>query len=90
MSANLDQELEEVIQRRKKLNAEIERLRGRKEQAEANLKTVEDEIRKKGVEPSEIDAMLQQLETKYAELIGSLKKSIEEAEQALAPFLKGT
>lgn len=85
-----DQELEEVIQRRKKVVAELERLRGRKEQAEANLKTVEDEIRQKNIDPSEIDEKLRQLEAKYLELIQTLQANVKEAEEALAPFLKGS
>lgn len=87
--SNLDQELEAVTQRRKKVVAELERLRGRKEQAETNLAAVEEEIRGKGIEPSEIEDKLQQLETKYRGLVEELKKDVEEAERALAPFVKG-
>jgi chromosome segregation ATPase len=85
--SNLDQELEAVTQRRKKVVAELERLRGRKEQAETNLRAVEEEIRSKGIDPADIEDKLQQLETKYRSLVEELKKDVEEAERALAPFV---
>lgn len=87
--SNLDQELEAVTQRRKKLLAELERLRGRKEQAEANLQSVEEEIRAKGIDPADIEDKLQQLETKYRGLVDELKRDVDDAERRLAPFVKG-
>lgn len=87
---NLDQELENVVRKRKQLQGELERLRGRKEQAEANLEAVEKEIRSKGIEPSEIDEKLRQLEEKYQTLVEELKKDTEAAERALAPFVGGS
>ncbi len=87
--ANLDQELEETLQRRKKLVAELGRLGGRREQAEATLAAVEQEIRDKGIDPSKIDEKLKQLEDKYQGLVADLARSVSDAEQAIAPFVKG-
>jgi len=88
--SNLDQELEQVVQKRKRLRADIERLRGRKEQAEANLAQVEAECRSKNIEPDKIDEILEQLEGKYRALVDELKRDTDAAERALAPFVGGT
>ena len=88
MSSNLDQQLEEVLQRRKRVRADLERLSGRQEQAQATLDAVKEEIRAKGIDPSEIDQ--KQLEDKYRSLIEDLERDTTTAERALAPFLKGT
>lgn len=89
MNENLDQELDKVVERRKKVAEALERLRGRKEQAEANLAAVEEECRAKNIDPDKIDDIIAQLEGKYREQIEELKKDTEEAERALAPFVGG-
>lgn len=88
--SNLDQQLEEVIQRRKKVAETLERLKGRKEQAEANLAAVEEECRAKNIEPDQIDAIITQLETKYRGIVEDLTRDTEEAERKIAPFVTGT
>lgn len=87
--ATLDQDLEETLQRRKRVMAELERLGGRREQAQATLAAVEEEIRQKGIEPSKIDENLKRLEDKYRGLIEDLTRDVAEAERAIAPFVKG-
>jgi uncharacterized protein YfcZ (UPF0381/DUF406 family) len=87
--ATLDQQLEETLQRRKRVAAELERLGGRREQAQATLTAVEEEIRAKKIEPSKIDEKLQQLEDKYRGLVEDLTRDVAEAERAIAPFVKG-
>lgn len=89
MSDNLDQELDQVVERRKKVAEALERLKGRKEQAEASLAAVEEECRSKNIDPDKIDDIIEQLEGKYREQIEQLKKDTEEAERALAPFVGG-
>jgi chromosome segregation ATPase len=87
--SNLDQELEDVRQRRKKVAETLERLRGRKEQAEASLAAVEEECRAKNIDPEKIDDIIAQLEDKYRGIVEELKKDTEAAERALAPFVGG-
>mgnify|MGYP001044446156 CR=1 FL=1 len=89
MSDNLDQKLEKVVQRRKKVVDDLTRLRGRKEQAEANLSEVEEECRAKNIDPDNIEEIISKLEGKYSKLIEDLEKDTEEAERALAPFVGG-
>jgi len=87
MSDNLDQELDKVVERRKKVAEAIERLKGRKEQAETSLAAVEEECRAKNIDPDKIDDIIEQLEGRYREQIEKLKTDTEEAERALAPFV---
>jgi len=87
--SNLDQELEDVRRRRKRVADSLERLRGRKEQAEASLAAVEEECRAKKIDPEKIDDIIQQLEDKYRGIVEELKKDTEAAERALEPFVGG-
>jgi chromosome segregation ATPase len=86
---DLDEQLEAVIQRRKKLSETLERLRGRKEQAEENLQAVEAECREKNIDPDQIDSIIDQLESKYSTLVQQLTDDVAAAEGALQPYLGG-
>jgi len=88
--SNLDQQLEDVVQRRTKVAETLERLKGRKEQAEQNLSDIEAECREKKIDPDKIDAIIQQLEDKYRGIVEELIKDTEEAERKIAPFVTGT
>jgi chromosome segregation ATPase len=87
--SDLDQELEEALKRRKTVAAEIERLKGRQEQAAASLKSLEDECRAKKIDPAKIDETLTKLEERYSTIVEELKRDTEEAEKALAPYIGG-
>lgn len=88
--SNLDQQLENVVQRRKKVAETLERLKGRKEQAETNLAAIEEECRGKKIDPEKIDEIIQQLEDKYRGIVEELSQDTEEAERKIAPFVTGT
>lgn len=88
--SNLDQQLEDVIRRRKKVAETLERLKGRKEQAQANLEAVEEECRAKNIDPEKIDDIIQQLEDKYRTIVEELTKDIAEAERKIEPYVTGT
>ena len=84
--SNLDQQLEDVIQRRKKVTETLERLKGRKEQAQANLEAVEEECRGRKIDPAKIDTIITQLETKYRDIVEELVKDTEAAERKIEPY----
>jgi len=89
MSTELDQKLEDVVRRRKKVAETVERLKGRKEQAEANLAAVEEECRSKKIDPEKIDDVIEQLESKYQSVVEELVKDVAEAERRIEPFVTG-
>lgn len=88
--SNLDQQLEDVIRRRKKVAETLERLKGRKEQAQANLEAVEEECRGKNIDPDKIDDIIQQLENKYRTIVDELTRDIADAEKKIEPYVTGT
>jgi chromosome segregation ATPase len=87
--SDLDQELEQVLKRRKTVASEIERLKGRREQADATKQSLEDECRAKKIDPDKIEETLTKLEEKYSALVEELKRDTEAAEVALAPYVGG-
>ena len=88
--SNLDEQLEDVIRRRKRVTETLERLKGRKEQAQANLEAVEEECRAKNIDPEKIDDIIQQLEDKYRTIVEELTTDIAEAERKIKPYITGT
>lgn len=86
---SLDESLEQALTRRKRVSETLERLKGRKEQAEANLAQIEEECRAKKIDPKKIDEVIQQLEDKYRSLVEEIERETQEAERALAPFVGG-
>ena len=66
------------------------RVEGRLEVAEAALATVESECRAKNIDPDNIDAVIDRLNTRYADLVTQVVTDVAAAETALAPFLKET
>jgi|GEM_PF-3517880 len=82
-----DQRLEDAIRRRTEILAHIERIKGKKEAAESNLKAAEEACRSRKVDPDDIDGYIEKLETRYEQLVSDLERDIEDLEEQLAPFL---
>lgn len=87
--SSLDESLEEALTRRKRVSETLERLKGRKEQAEANLAQIEEECRAKKIDPEKIEEVIQQLENKYRAIVKEIERETQEAERALEPFVGG-
>jgi transcriptional regulator NrdR family protein len=87
--SDLDQRLETAVQKRKKVASDMERLRGRKEQAESNLAAIKKECIEKNINPEKIDDTLVKFTEKYEVLVQDIEKQTEEAEKSLAPYVGG-
>lgn len=85
MDASHDK-LHALLARRNDLNREVERIKGKLEGARANLSSLEDDCRKRGVEPDKLDETIEKLKVRYDEAVQVLEENIEEAERRLAPF----
>lgn len=85
--ATLDQRFEDALKLRTKLVADVQRIQGKKEAAQATLKAAEEACRAKKIDPEKIDEKIKQLEDKYEELVSRLEEEVAEAKQKLAPFL---
>jgi DNA-binding ferritin-like protein len=80
------EDLQDLIRRRDKVKAEVERLKGRSEQAISALKEVEDECRSKKINPDNIQETIDQLQQRYNVQYKELEDMIKSAEEALKPY----
>lgn len=85
---DLNQRLERASKRRDALEIERRHIEGKLEAAEASLAAVEAECRAKGVNPENIDAVIEQLTIKLNDLVLKIETDVASADAALAPFLK--
>jgi predicted HicB family RNase H-like nuclease len=88
MEDTLDTRLAAVLQRRTRVLAKVQRVRGKLEASEQAVQDIEAECRSKGVEPDQLDATIQTLTTRYQKSVEQLEREVADAEQALAPFEK--
>lgn len=77
-----------LIQRRDKLQANVQRIQGRLDSAKADLVAAEDECRTRKVDPAKIDDVIAQLSTKLKTETEALEAKIATAETKILPFLK--
>ncbi len=83
----VEQRLEKVVRERNKLDAEVQRIEGKKEAAEAQLEQVKAACLEKGIEPHQIDQAIAKIEKKYEEVVSGLEADLGKAKKALAPYL---
>lgn len=86
MSGQTD--LTELVQRRDKLKEDAQRVRGRLDLARAEKTRVEEELRKKKVDPDKVDAVVEQLQQRLDTEVQTLKTKIADSEAKLAPYLE--
>jgi len=67
--------------------AQVERIKGKKEAAEANLKAAEEACRSKNVDPDNIDSYIDKLDKKYAELVEAMETDLDTLTEQIAPFI---
>jgi len=84
----LDQRLQNAISKRDQIASDAQRIAGRKEAAEKSLKSVEDEIRSKNLDPDTLDDTIARLEASFEETVQKFENDVNAAEEALAPYLE--
>ena len=77
-----------LVQRRDRLQANVQRIQGRRDAAATELASVEEECRKKKVDPAKIDETIATLTSKLTTETNALEAKIKAAEEKVAPFLK--
>jgi predicted nuclease with TOPRIM domain len=80
--------LEDLIKRRDEAREVLQRSQGRLESARADVKSVEDECREKGIEPEKLPAAITQLEIRYDKAVADLETQIQQVEQQISPFVE--
>ena len=84
----LDSRLQQAVETRNQIAAEVQRVVGRLDAAKTTLSEVEKAIRAKGLDPDALDKVLEDLEGRYADGVASFEQDIEEARTALTPYLE--
>lgn len=81
-------QLDTLLSRRDAAKEKVQRIEGRLEAAKKDHAAVEAECRKKNIDPTKLNEVLQQLQTRYDGAVKELTGKIEKAEQAITPFLE--
>ena len=82
-------QLEDLIKKRDQLKSTVQRIQGRKEAAVKELADIEEDCKKRGVDPSQLDDAIQHLTEKYNTEVESLAEGVRKAEDAIKPFIDG-
>ena len=83
-------QLDGLIQRRDTLKANKNRLLGRLESARSDLISVEEECRKRGVQPEKLEGTIAELTRRFETATKDLSDRIVAAETTIKPFMEGT
>lgn len=78
--------LEKAVQRRDHVSLQIQRLEGRREEAERALEALENECKARGIDPSNIEETVSKLEEALEASLSAVETKIDEAEKALSRF----
>ena len=81
--------LDAVIKRRDALKEAVQRAKGRKDAAEKELATVEEECKSRGISPDKLDDAIAKLTEKYDKEVQVLSDNVRKAEEAIKPFMEG-
>jgi len=84
----LDQRLQQAMQTRDQLAADVQRVEGRLDAARTTLSEVEEAIRDKGLDPAKLDSVLEDLQARYAEGVQTFEQDLEKAQLNLTPYLE--
>ena len=87
---DLERRLNEALATRDRLSQEVQRIAGRKEPAEKALEKVEGEIRERKLNPDTLEQTLETLEQAYAQEVEAFEKAVNEAQEALSPYMENS
>ncbi len=79
--------LDDLLSRRDSARDNVSRVKGKLEAARTELSDVEDECKRRKVQPKNLGAAIDKLETRLDEAVASLETEVEQAENAVQPFL---
>ena len=78
--------LQKAVTKRKELSAELQKLQGKLEIAKQNLDQVESECEELGVDPNELDTLIDTLTEEYEQRVTTFVQSVEELEEQLQQY----
>lgn len=77
-----------LIQRRDRLQANVQRVKGRLDSARSELAASEEDCRNRKVDPSNLDDIITKLEARLATETANFESKLTAAEAKVAPYLK--
>lgn len=78
--------LNQLIQKRNQVAQDLERMLGRREQAQKTLAELEAECRAKNIDPDRIEQTIQELRNRLQLLVPELEEKIARCAEALAHY----
>lgn len=85
-TSDITTRLQSAVKKREALAAQVQRLRGRLEEAQTNLKAVEQNCRDKNIDPDRIDEAIDKLQARYEKAVSKLEADLGVVQEALTPF----
>ena len=82
------EQINQLISKKEALQKNIQRIQGRLDSARADLESIEAELKQRKVDPANLDAVIQQLETRFETEMQMLQKQTAEAEAQITPYLE--
>jgi predicted nuclease with TOPRIM domain len=86
--SELDTRLAEAVEKRNQLEADVQRIAGRREAALNALQDVEKEIKERGLDPDTLADTVADLQKKYETAVSELEQGITAAHTDLTPYLE--
>ena len=88
MANDLKDRLLKLVERRDALKDTVSRVQGRLEAAQKDLAAVDEELKKRKVDPAKLDSVIQQLEENLDTRLKSLLAQVEAADKQLLPYVE--
>jgi len=86
MSEELTTRHEAAIKKRNSLEAQIQRIQGKREATAKALASIEDECRRKGIDPAKLDETIDEMTSRFGQEVKAFEDRLEKAEKALTPY----
>jgi len=84
----MGEDLHGLLKRRDELIRNIQRIEGMQVVAQQEFQELQEECRQKKINPEELGSVIERLEQAYKEGIEVLSQKIQDAEEAVLPFLE--
>jgi phage shock protein A len=81
-----EQRLQKAIEKRDRLKTEVDKLKGRLEEAQERKKQIEEKCKSKNIDPSKLEELVTKVTEKYKAALASFETAIESLEQELLKF----
>ena len=78
--------LEAAVERRRQVASRTERIKGRLEEARANLASVEQQCRDRKIDPDRIDEAVEKLRKRYETAVDAIENDLSRVEDSIRPY----